>query len=149
MVTEGSPAAAAAGPGGTAGRAEAAAPARDGDEAWAMLAYLGVPFVSVLAPLAVCLLRGRGSAFARRHAVQALNLAITLLLYNICVLIMGVMLSLDSVGVALMIAVPVALVLWLVTLVFLLRAAIRASAGGFYQLPRWMCATIVGKSAAR
>lgn len=114
-----------------------------------MLAYLGVPFISVLAPLAVYLLRARRSAFVRRHAVQGLNLGITLLLYNICVLIMGVMLSLDSVGVALMIAVPVALVLWLVTLVFLIRAAIRASAGGFYQLPRWMCATIVGKSAAR
>lgn len=109
-----------------------------------MLAYLGVPFISVLAPLAVYLLRARSSDFTRRHATQALNLAITLLLYNICVLILGAMLSLDTIGVALSIAVPVALVLWLVTLVVLIRAAVRASLGGFYPLPRWLCATIVG-----
>jgi uncharacterized Tic20 family protein len=107
-----------------------------------MLGYLGVPFISVLAPLAVFLFRARGSAYVRQHATQALNLSITLLLYNICVLILGGILALDAVGAALMIAVPVALVLWLAALAYLVRAASRASVGGFYPLPRWICATI-------
>jgi len=147
--TTASPAAGPAGPaaGNVSPAAGPATPAgeqaRDGDEAWAMLAYLSVPFFSVLVPLAIFLARGGNSAFARRHAVQALNLAITVLLYNICVLILGGILAADTVGVALMIAVPVALVLWLVALACLIRAAVRASVGDFYQPPRWLCATIV------
>jgi uncharacterized Tic20 family protein len=117
-------------------------PVRDGDEAWAMLGYLGVPFVSILAPLAVFLVRGRGSDYVRQHATQALNLSITIALYNICAVIVAGMLALDAVGVALLIAVPAALVLWLVALAYLVRAAVRASLGEFYQLPRWICATI-------
>jgi uncharacterized Tic20 family protein len=117
-------------------------PVRDGDEAWAMLSYLGVPFVSILAPLAVILVRARGSDYVRQHATQALNLSITLALYNICALIMAGMLALDAVGVAVAVAVPAALVLWLVTLSYLVRAAMRASIGEFYRLPRWICATI-------
>jgi uncharacterized Tic20 family protein len=117
-------------------------PVRDGDEAWAMLGYLGVPFISVLAPLTVILVRARSSDYVRQHATQALNLSITLALYNFCALIVAAMLALDAVGVALAVAVPAALVLWLVTLAHLVRAAMRASLGEFYRLPRWICATI-------
>ncbi|MGH3402569.1 MAG: DUF4870 domain-containing protein [Streptosporangiaceae bacterium] len=116
--------------------------ARDGDEAWVMLGYLGVPFVSFLAPLAVYLGRARHSAFARRHAAQALNLSITLVLYNLCVLILAGILALDAVGVALLVAGPVVLALWLAALYFLSRAAISASRGEFYAFPRWICATL-------
>jgi uncharacterized Tic20 family protein len=116
--------------------------ARDGDEAWVMLGYLGVPFVSFLAPLAVYLARGRQSPFARQHAAQALNLSITLLLYNLCVLILAGILALDSVGVALLVAGPVVLALWLAALYFLTRAALSASRGEFYAFPRWICATV-------
>ena len=122
--------------------AQASQPVRDGDEAWAMLSYLGVPFVSILAPLAVFLVRARSSDYVRQHATQALNLSITIALYNICAVIVAAMLSLDAVGVALEVTVPAALALWLVTLAYLLRAAIWASLGEFYQLPRWICATI-------
>jgi hypothetical protein len=114
---------------------------RDGDEAWVMLGYLGVPFLSVLAPLTVYLARSRRSPFVRQHAAQALNLSITMLLYNVCVAIMAGILALDAVGVALEVAGPVALALWLAALYFLTRAAIKASLGQFYAVPRWICAT--------
>ncbi len=100
-----------------------------------MLGYLGVPFVSFLAPLAVYLARARQSPFARQHAAQALNLSITLLLYNLCVLILAGILALDSVGVALQVAGPVALALWLAALYFLTRAALSASRGAVLRLP--------------
>jgi len=115
----------------------------DGDEAWAMLAYLGVPFISILAPLTVCLARSRRSPFVRQHATQALNFAITMLLYNLCVLIMAGILALDEVGIALAVAGPVALGLWLAALYFLARAAIKASTGEFCTVPPWICATFV------
>jgi uncharacterized protein len=118
-------------------------PHRDGDEAWAAVGYLGVPFVSVAAPLAVYVARARNSDYARAHARQALNLSVTLVLYNLCAVIVGTMLALDTVGVALVIALPATLALWLVTLAYLVKAAAAASAGEFYRLPGWLCATIV------
>jgi uncharacterized Tic20 family protein len=121
---------------------EISRPARDGDEAWAMIGYLGVPFMSILAPLTVYLVRARSSDYVRQHATQALNVSITLVLYNVCALILAGMLALDTIGTAVLIAVPLTVVLWLVTLSYLLRAAVQASMGGFYQLPRWLCATI-------
>jgi uncharacterized Tic20 family protein len=134
------PEAAATGPG--AAVSVIVNPVRDGDEAWAMFGYLGVPFVSILAPLAVFAVRARRSAYLRQHAIQALNLSITVALYNICALILAGILALDAVGVALAIALPAALLLWLVTLAYLVRAALRASHGEFYPLPAWLCATI-------
>jgi uncharacterized Tic20 family protein len=108
-----------------------------------VVGYLGVPFVSVAAPLAVYAARARTSDYARAHARQALNLAVTLALYNVCAVIVGTMLALDTVGVALLIALPATLGLWLVTLAYLVKAAAAASNGEFYRLPGWLCATIV------
>jgi uncharacterized Tic20 family protein len=108
-----------------------------------MLCYLGVPFISALSPAAVWLVRARGSAFVRQHARQALNLAITLVLYNCCAAILAGVLALDTVGVALAIALPVTLALWLIALAHLARAARAASRGEFRELPAWLCATLV------
>jgi uncharacterized Tic20 family protein len=108
-----------------------------------MAGYLGVPFVSVLAPLAVYAARARNSDYARAHAQQALNLSVTLALYNLCAVIVATMLALDAVRVALLVALPATLALWLVTLAYLVRAAAAAGAGEFYRLPGWLCATIV------
>jgi len=113
---------------------------RDGDEAWAMAGYLGVPFVSVLAPLAVYAARAPRSTFARAHARQALNLSVTLALYNACALIGGAVLALASVPAALLIALPATLALWLAALACLVRAGAAAGRGRYYQLPGWLCA---------
>jgi uncharacterized Tic20 family protein len=118
-------------------------PARDGDEAWAMLAYMGIPFFNFVAPLAIRVGRSAGSPYLRLHATQALNMAITLALYNICALILFGVLAVDAVSAALEIALPLAVALWLVALLYLVRAAVRASLGEFYQFPRWICATVV------
>jgi uncharacterized Tic20 family protein len=126
-----------------------AAPDRAGDAAWAMAGYLGVPFVGVLAPLAVYAGAARRSPYARAHARQALNLSVTLVLYNLCALIGAGVLALDAVGAALLIALPATLALWLVALAYLVRAAAAAGLGGYYQLPRWLCATIIRPSASQ
>ncbi len=112
-------------------------------ERLATFSYLSVPCLGPAVPLAVCLLRRRASACVRGHSAQALNLAVTALLYGICVLILGGMLALDSLAVALVVAVPVGAALWLVTLTYAFRAGLRASQGGDFRIPSWLCATIV------
>jgi hypothetical protein len=129
-----------AGPAGPAGRP---GPALPDDERLATLAYLGVPFLGPVVPLGVFLAKRHASAFVREHSVQALNLSITALLYTICVLIAGGMLALDSLNVALAVAVPLAAALWLATLVYVIRAGAQANRGGYYRLPAWICATVV------
>ena len=126
-----------------AGAAGGARPAEPGDERLATLSYLSVPFLGPLVPLLVYLTRKRSSAFVRRQSVQALNLSITALIYTFCALILGTMLALDSAAVALIFVTPLAVVLWLVTLVYVILAASRASGGDYLRIPAWLCATIL------
>lgn len=120
-----------------------AAPAEPGDERIATLSYLGVPFLGPLVPLVIYLLKMRTSDYLRRHAAQALNLSITTLLYTVCALILGTMLALDSIVVALIIVVPLAVALWLATLAFVIVAGSSANRGEYYPIPSWICASLV------
>jgi uncharacterized protein len=102
-----------------------------------------VPFLGPLVPLAIYLLRKRSSGFVRSHSAQALNLSITALLYTVCALILFTMLALDTITIALIIVVPLAVALWLATLAYAIVAASRANRGGYYLIPAWLCASIV------
>ncbi len=124
------------------GRRFRADPEPAGDERWAMLSYIGVPFLSFLMPLTIRLARGRGPGFVRDQATQALNLSVTGLLYAFCALLLGGILALDSIIVALLIAAPVATALWIAMLVYVVRAAAAASRGRYLQIPAWICATM-------
>jgi len=104
----------------------------------AMLAYLGVPFTLCLVPLAIYLAGLRGGGFARWHAGQALNVAVTALLYTVSGLIVAGVLALDSVQVATLVAVPLLAALWISVLVALVRAASAASRGEQLPVPRWL-----------
>ncbi len=118
-------------------------PAEPGDERLATLSYLSVPFLGPLVPMFVYLIKKRASGFVRGQSGQALNLSVTALIYTFCALILGGMLALDSVSIALIIVVPLAVALWLVTLIYVILAASRASRGGYYRIPTWLCATIL------
>jgi uncharacterized Tic20 family protein len=134
------------GPAGAGDRPQAAdaAPATGPEGAqWAMLAYLTVPFFGFLVPLAIYLLPTRRSPWLRAHAAQAVNVWLTGILYDLSALIVGAALVLDSPRVALAVVVPLVVALWLTTLVFLVRAAARASRGETYTFPRWLCAPMV------
>jgi uncharacterized protein len=134
------PGAAASQPGETASRP---GPAEPGDERLATLSYLGVPFLGPLVPLGVYLLKGRASGYVRNHSAQALNLSVTAALYTLCVLILGTMLALDNIVVALIVAVPLAVALWLITLGYVIVAGSAANRGDYYPVPAWLCATIL------
>jgi uncharacterized protein len=118
-------------------------PAEPGDERLATLGYLSVPFLGPLLPLAIYLLKKRASGYVRGHSAQALNLSITTLLYTVCALILGMMLALDSIVVALIVVVPLAVALWLITLGYVIVAGSAANRGDHYPIPAWLCATVV------
>jgi uncharacterized Tic20 family protein len=121
-----------------------AAPRSGGAAArWAVLGYLTVPLFGFVVPLLVYLRALRGPRWARAHAAQALNVWITVLLYDLSAVIMGTMLALDSPQIALIVFAPLVVGLWLVALVFLVRAASAASQGREYTAPRWLCSPVI------
>jgi uncharacterized membrane protein len=114
----------------------------DREELLGTLGYLGVFFLGPVVPLALYLTR-RSSPFVRRHSAQALNVAITMLLYGVSGAIVGALLALDNVRNALLVMVPIAVVAWVIMALQLLQAAASSSRGGFRQLPGWICAPLV------
>jgi uncharacterized Tic20 family protein len=116
---------------------------RAADATWATLAYLGAVFLGPLIPLAVYLTRRNRSPFMRYHAARALNISVTAALYLVCCAILGGMLALDTVAVALAVSLTLVFVLWLIMLRHLVRGVVAANHGEPFEVPSWLCATIV------
>ena len=114
----------------------------DGDMTSATFGYLGA-IVLGRDPLVVYVLRARRSPFMRYHAATALNLSLTGTLYGLCCLILGGLLLLDSITVALVVALPVAFAIWVSMLRYLIRGVIAANRGERAEVPSWICARIV------
>jgi uncharacterized Tic20 family protein len=110
---------------------------------WAEIACLATIFLGPFGPLIVWMREGRRSSFVRRYLVQALNLALTFLLYAVCVLIATGLLSLASTTLALTLMSLVFAVGWVYLVVQMIRCSSAAGRGDFVALPRWACATIV------
>ncbi len=115
---------------------------RDADVTLATFGYLGAIFLGPVVPLAVYLFRRNSSPFLRYHAAMAVNLSVTAALYGLCCLILGGLLLLDSITVALVIALPLLFLLWLAMLRHLIRGAAAAGRGERCQVPGWICASI-------
>ncbi len=115
----------------------------DGDVTSATFGYLGAIFLGPVIPLIVYAIRARRSPFLRYHAAAAVNLSLTCTLYVVCCAILGGLLALDSVTVALIIAVPLVFGLWVSMLRYLLRGVVAANHDEQYDIPSWICARIV------
>jgi hypothetical protein len=113
------------------------------EKLWATLAYLGVAFLGPFVPLVVYLRMRHRSAFLRWHLVQALNIALTCLLYAVSGAIIGGLLSFANANDALLIMGPVAGAGWLVMLAYLAANAAAASRGKSRQAPSWICTPLV------
>lgn len=103
---------------------------------WAMAGHLSAllaAFVAlaVLGPLVVWLIRREVDGFSERHAREALNFNLTLLL----LIVAGVVFSILTVGVGLIVVVPVGLAVGIAWIVLTIIAAVRASEGREYQYP--------------
>ena len=109
----------------------------------AALSYAGVIVTGPVVPLVVYLGGRHRSPFVRQHAAQALNVALTWLLYAVSGAIAGALLSFSTACAALLVMVPLAVVGWLIMVTYLVLAAIAASQGGFRPLPAWVCAVLI------
>lgn len=103
---------------------------------WALAAHIGslaAAFVAMafLAPLIVLVAAGDRSPFVRRHAVESLNFQITLLIY-LAIAFVATMLTL---GLGLLVILPLGLVIAVLALVFIIQATLAASRGEDYRYP--------------
>lgn len=109
---------------------------------WALAAHVGSFVASwiamgFLAPLVIMLLKGGSSAFVRRHSVESLNFQISLLIY----LVAAVLISLVTLGIGLVVVVPVAVVVGIFALVVIILATVKAANGEEYRYP--LCLRLV------
>jgi uncharacterized protein len=103
---------------------------------WAMFAHIGAILASVVAmaflgPLIILLVQGSKSPFVRRHAVESLNFQITLLI----ALAVGVVLSVVTLGLGLIVVIPAALVIAVAALILIIMASVAANNGEDYRYP--------------
>jgi uncharacterized Tic20 family protein len=118
------------GTGWTADVAQNTAPAQYGggssdDRTLALVAHLGGIFVSFIVPLVVYLMKKDESPFVRRHAAEALNLQLTLLI----AFVVSVPLMLVIIGIFTFLA---AMIYGVVTAIL---AAVAANKGEYYHYP--------------
>ena len=106
------------------------------DRSWAAASHWGTLVAAwlamgFLAPLLVLLTVGQQSPFVRRHAVESLNFQISVLLYAAA----AVLFSIVTIGLGLLVVVPLALVFLVAALVFLVQGSIKAVNGEEYRYP--------------
>jgi uncharacterized Tic20 family protein len=111
-----------------------------------MVSYLGAIFSGPVIPLVVYALQRKESSFMRYHAARAVNISVSAALYLFCCAILGGMLALDTVTAALVVALPLVFLLWLSMLRYLIRGTIAAHRGEPFEVPGWLCATIIKPS---
>jgi uncharacterized protein len=93
--------------------------------------------LGVLGPLVVLILKGNESAFVRRHAVESLNFQISLLIY----LVVAGVAAIFTLGLALLVIVPVALVIGVLALIAIIRGTLAGHRGEEFRYP--LCIRVV------
>jgi uncharacterized protein len=93
--------------------------------------------LGVIGPLIVLILKGNESAFVRRHAVESLNFQISLLIY----LVVAGVAAIFTLGLALLVIVPVALVIGVLALIAIIRGTLAGHRGEEFRYP--LCIRVV------
>ncbi len=106
------------------------------DRNWAAASHWGTLVAAwlamgFLAPLAIMFTVGQQSAFVRRHAVESLNFQISMLIYGAA----AILFSIVTIGLGLLVVIPVGLVFLIAALVFLIQGSIKAVNGEEYRYP--------------
>ena len=84
-----------------------------------------------IAPLLIMLTIGNESPFVRKHAVESLNFQISLLIYGAAALLFSIV----TIGLGLIIVIPVGIAAVVAALVFLIQGSIAAANGEDYRYP--------------
>lgn len=92
---------------------------------WAMLCQLSGIFISFIGPLIVMLVFGPRSAFVKKESTEALNFQITVLIAYI----VGFVLTFILIGIFVILAA------WILSLIFMIMAALKNKDGIEYRYP--------------
>lgn len=108
----------------------------DNERLWAAAAHIGSLVAAwvalgLLAPLMVLLLMGERSAYVKQHATESLNFQISLLIYTV----VGVLVALVTLGVGLLVVIPVAIGVMVLALVAIIMATLAANRGEDFRYP--------------
>jgi len=106
------------------------------DRNWAAASHWGTLVAAwlamgFLAPLIIMLTVGEQSPYVRKHAVESLNFQISLLIYGAAAILFSIL----TIGIGLLVVIPVGLVFLVAALVFLIQASIKATNGEDYRYP--------------
>lgn len=96
---------------------------------WATLAH--VPVASILLPIIALATDGQRDPFVKIHATEALNFHITTLI----VWAVGMAASFLTLGLGALIAVPLLMVVFVLSIVWGIQGAMAANSGAYYQYP--------------
>jgi uncharacterized Tic20 family protein len=105
------------------------------DQLWSMLSYLLSFVAALIAPLIIYLVKINESRYVRYHAAQALNMAITGVIYGFGGVIVGIVLALATHGIALLILVPLFIAYAIAHVVYLILGAVHAYRGELFRVP--------------
>jgi uncharacterized Tic20 family protein len=97
---------------------------------WGMLAHLGQLLFAFVAPLVIYLIYKDRSQFIRHHSAQALNFAVTGVVYWVVLTLVTIITC--GVGAILLVALAIA------ELVYLILAAVAANRGEWYTYPKFV-----------
>ena len=112
-----------------------------GDErTWAGAAHwsaLVAAFVALafLGPLVVLIAKGNESAWVRRNAVESLNFQLSMLIYGFVGGIVAVVVAIVTLGIGLLLVIPLALAFGAFWLIVTIIAAVKAGNGEDYRYP--------------
>ena len=108
---------------------------------WAVGAHIGalaasmVTGLAFLGPLVVYLMKKDEDTFVREHSREALNFQLTWLLGGFVATVVAVIISIVTIGFALIVLVPAAIGFAIAWVVFMVKAAMAASRGEYYRYP--------------
>ena len=118
-------------------------PVLEQERTWAMVAHLGVmvgtvvPLGNIIAPLVIWQVHKRKSAFVVKHAVESLMFQVGIFVAMIALTV----LTMVTMGAAIIIAVPAIIALVVASLVYMIVATVRANEGKIWEYPittRWV-----------
>jgi uncharacterized Tic20 family protein len=83
----------------------------------------------------VFLVKGNDSPYVRQQSAESLNFQLSMLIYGVVGTIVGIILAVVTLGLGLIVVIPLGLVFLVAALVFLIQGSVKALNGEDYDYP--------------
>lgn len=100
-----------------------------------LLAHLFMPYVAIVVPIIMWVVRKEKSPFIDDHGREAVNFQITVVLYTLVLPTIAFIVGAITCGVGLVLLVPALLGPYILALVGMIQAAMASNRGEFYRYP--------------